>query len=408
MSEYTREEILKMIEEVGGPENLDLSGKDLSGIDLSKEAITKELEKYRQNNPDQTPLWFSQETGGMDLHRAILKKADLSEAHLERADLEGTHLEGASLWGTHLERAFLRWADLEDACLLGANLEDADLTGANLETADLTGAHLDRADLAMAHLEGAYLLGANLKGANLWWAQLEWAILMGAHLEKVDLSAATSLAGAYFHRAWLDQTRMTKEQLGGSIGEEIDKEHHQAKEAYLLLKNNFNQIGRYDDASWAYIKERQMEKKTHWPLSYAFKWYGESELPKEYGTWSRRVDLLRLYLRHLRLFITDWITELLCLYGESPLRVVAWAAALAFLIFPLLYALFGGVVTADGSPVTWGEYLRLSLASFATIELANVQAQGIVAQFLRTLEALAGISLLALLMFTVGNRISRS
>jgi len=35
MSEYTREEILKMIEEAGGPENLDLSDADLSGIDPS-------------------------------------------------------------------------------------------------------------------------------------------------------------------------------------------------------------------------------------------------------------------------------------------------------------------------------------------------------------------------------------
>lgn len=151
-----------------------------------------------------------------------------------------------------------------------------------------------------------------------------------------------------------------------------------------------------------------MEKKTHWPLSYALECYGESELPKEYGTWSRRVDLLRFNLRHLRLFITDWITELLCLYGESPLRVIAWAAVSAFILFPLLYALFGGVDTTDGSPVTWSEYLRLSLASFATIELPNIQAQGIPAQFLQTLEALTGISLLALLMFTLGNRISRS
>jgi len=44
MSEYTREEILKLIEENGGPEGLDLSGKDLSGIDLNKRAIEVELE----------------------------------------------------------------------------------------------------------------------------------------------------------------------------------------------------------------------------------------------------------------------------------------------------------------------------------------------------------------------------
>jgi len=388
MSEYTREEILKMIEEVGGPENLDLSGKDLSGIDLSKEAIAKELEKYRENNPEQTPLWFFDLSGGIDLHEAILKEANLSGADLERARLRGAHLERADLCEAHLEQAYLGAAHLERAYLWGAHLEGAFLRGA----------HLERAVLIRAHLEGADLIGAHLEGA----------VLIGAHLEKVDLYDVATLTGAYFEGAFLEQTRLKKEHLGEQIGEEADKNHYGAKEAYLLLKNNFNQIGRYDDASWAYIKERQMEKKTHWPLSYALECYGESELPKEYGTWSRRVDLLRLYLRHLRLFVTDWITELLCLYGESPLRVVAWAAALAFLIFPLLYALFGGVVTADGSPVTWGEYLRLSLASFATIELAGVQAQGIAAQFLRTLEALTGISLLALLMFTVGNRISRS
>ena len=44
LSEYTREEILKLIEENGGPEGLDLSGKDLSGIDLNKRAIGTELE----------------------------------------------------------------------------------------------------------------------------------------------------------------------------------------------------------------------------------------------------------------------------------------------------------------------------------------------------------------------------
>ena len=36
MSEYTREEILKLIEENGGPEGLYPWGKDLSGIDLSR------------------------------------------------------------------------------------------------------------------------------------------------------------------------------------------------------------------------------------------------------------------------------------------------------------------------------------------------------------------------------------
>jgi len=43
MSEYTREQLLKLIEENGGPDGLDLSGKDLSGIDLGMEEIEAEL-----------------------------------------------------------------------------------------------------------------------------------------------------------------------------------------------------------------------------------------------------------------------------------------------------------------------------------------------------------------------------
>jgi len=265
MSEYTREEILKMIEENGGPENLDLSGKDLSDIDLSKEAIAKELEKYRKNNPDKTPPWFSQEWWGIDLHGAILKETNLSRAHLESAILERAHLEGAILYKAHWEGAILEGAHWSGADLSEAHLEGAFLVEAHWEGAYLWGVHLEEAFLAEAHLERVYLQDAHLEGAYLWGVHLEGARLVGAHLEKVDLSLAASLAGAYFYGAWLDQTRMTKDQLSGGIGEEIDKEYHKAKEAYLLLKNNFNQIGRSDDASWAYRKERQMEKMTYHP-----------------------------------------------------------------------------------------------------------------------------------------------
>jgi len=373
MSEYTREEILKMIEENGGPEGLDLTFSDLAGLDLGWKAIKEELKKVRKNDPRALPIWYSPETDGLNLRRANLLMADCEGTNLTCADLER-----AEMWDGTYSRAQLWQANLRNAILTSASLDEADLNGANLQ--------------------GATLHDTDLRGANLKWARLEG----------VDLWGVGSLEGVHLCGAFLDRTEMRWEQLGGRVGEEIEGDFRLAKEAYLRLKSNFNSLGRYDDASKAYVRERQMEKKTHWPLSYALKCYGESELPKEYGTWSRRVDLFRFYLHHLRLFVTDGITELLCLYGESPLRVVAWAATFAFLIFPLLYALFGGVVTTDGNSVTWSAYLRLSLASFATIELAGVQAQGIGAQFLRTLEALTGISLLALLMFTVGNRISRS
>jgi len=51
LSDYTTEEILKLIEENGGPEGLDLSGKDLSGIDLGREAIKVEMDKALEGAP---------------------------------------------------------------------------------------------------------------------------------------------------------------------------------------------------------------------------------------------------------------------------------------------------------------------------------------------------------------------
>lgn len=245
------------------------------------------------------------------------------------------------------------------------------------------------------HLEGADFHGAHLKGTNL----------EGAHLEKVDLSQATSLAGAYFYGAWLDQTRMTKEQLGGRIGEEADKKYYEAKEAYLLLKNNFNQIGRYDDASWAYIKERQMEKMTyHRKLArtYYAKIEGlpEEASPKSWAWW-------RFYVKYTLKWAWDWIIEWLCRYGESPGRVLAVALGVLIIIFPLIYSLTG-LAPRSGQNLPTRDYFLYSLYSFASMEHPNLQATSRIAQLFTGLESLSGIALLALLMYTLGRRISRS
>lgn len=415
MSEYTREEILKMIEEVGGPQNLDLSGKDLSGIDLSKEAITKELEKYRRDNPDQTPLWFSQETGGINLHGAVLKKAKLSGAHLQGADLSEAHLEEAHLWRAHLEGAFLSRAHLPGAFLGQARLEGADLIWAHMEGARLLGAHMEGADLSRARLEEADLSEAHLEEARVWRAHLEGVFLWKADLEKADLSAS-SLAAAYFHEAWLDQTRMTKEQLGGCIGEEVVKRYDEAKEAYLLLKNNFNRLGRYEDASWAYRKERRMERMTHrWDL--APKYHDYPKLPWPLPTGAKEIlhrtwlplRKARFYLGHLIHYLFDTAQLALCDFGQNPRLVLFWAA-LALFLFGLAYLGFGGLGPAPGvsSAIALGDHFVYSLFAFATMDHPHIVATTGLAQFLTAFEALVGIFLAAIFVFTLGNRISRS
>jgi len=441
---------------------LDLSGKDLSGINLSREAIAEELEKARERAPSEIPVWYSEWTEGINLEGANLREANLESSNLQGADLvdanfqeanlkdanfqeanlEGANLREANLWSTSLQgaglgKANLQWAYLEGANLQEAYLDAADLRGAtlrdanlqetNLPGAELQGAHLggadlleanlqyaqlywaslpeaklQKADLRCAKLKGAYLKGANLQAAKLDFANLHGANLRYSHLEKVDFFGAESLEGAYFYNAFLDNTRMRREQLGGAIGEELEGDYDIAKEAYLALKNNFAEIGRYRDESWAYVKERQMGKMMNHPRL-ARKYYGE-ELPENPDAWR----LAWFYARHTAKWAADWVVEWTCGYGESVLRTLR-AMVVALVGFAVLYRLLGAVVDVSGNPSSsWLHCLLYSGGAFTTFGVDTLRPANDWIRALSILESVVGIALTGLLGFVLGNRIRRA
>ena len=420
MSEYTREEILKMIEERGGAERLWLAGVDLSGIDLSRRAITKELERYRSKHPGETPAWFSETTKGINLckanlERANLQKANLSGVNFQEAKLRHANVQEAALMQANLQEAKLMQAKLQKANLSWANLQKGDLGGANLRQANLRGATLQQTDLGYANLEEAYLAsaklqeadlrGARLQRASLLWTDLRKANLGIAHLETLDMYYVESMAGAYFQGTFLDRTRMRKEHLGAEIGEEVEREYDLAKEAYLLLKNNFNQIGRYDDASWAYIKERQMEKRTYHP-KLARKYYAEIEALPE-GASPKSCAWWRFYVKYTLKWAWDWIIEGLCGYGDKPGRVLR-AMLLLLVIAPFAYRLFGGLTHTDGRVATALDYLVYSFDAFSRIVGTDLVPLTMWGHLVTGLEAFLAVLLASLFIYTLGRRISRS
>jgi len=389
--EYTTRQILDMIEANDGPEDIDLSGKDLSGIDLSKEKIAEELEKAQERTLDEMPVWYLKPTGGIDLFRANLEDASLASANLQGAYLGDANLQGANLWSANLQGAHLAFANLQGAYLALANLQGAFLTGANLQGACLARVNLQGAHLAFANLQDAYLADANLQGAFLTGANLQDACLGGAnlqgadlaysHLEGVDFFGAASLEGAYFYNAFLDGARMRREQLGGAIGEEIEGRYDEAKEAYLGLKNNFAEIGRYDDALWAYRKERQMERKVLWAN-------------RSYGRW-----------------FVSLVIDLASGYGLDPYRVLG-SSGLIVALFAWAYWFVGGLGSKEEEmpprsrhPRDWLRCLNYSLAAFATMVYSSLEPRTSRTQTLSSVEAILGILMLALLMFVIGNRI---
>lgn len=359
MSELTTEQVLQMIQDAAlGRQPVDLRRRDLSDIDLSPDTIKQCKQKY--------PRAINETTGGVNLHKANLERVDLGGAHLEKADLREANLKEAILVDAHLE---------------GAWLEDA---------------RIEEAKLISAHLDGARLIGAHLEGASL---------------------ANAALRGAYFYRTYLDRTRFSKGDLARKsgmtdeealhakplIGEESESRWFAAKGAYLVIKNNFRSLGQYDDATWAYVKERQMERKSFFPSEAGDRWLREREEGR--AAWYREcltgfgnpdpLAPLALWLGpsplwwlgwRLRLLLWPWAPpgvrldrpkwllnlafEGLAGYGEHWWKPVGWGAVIIAL-FTWLYSLPGALLVAGGCPSLWDAFV-FSTRSFATLSFVGL------------------------------------
>jgi len=363
-----RAELLRLIEENGGPDGLDLRGAILVGdrpsdnpvdnpIDLSREALAPLAAAYRRANPGSEPPWIAQH-GGVRLDRA------------------------------QMQSAYIRGALLDEAHLSGVHLEDAILSEATLPGAHLVAAHLDRAYVSATDMMSTDLTYAELGGATAFGTYLRDASLAYANLRRVDLYQVLSLQGVRWYGAFLSHTRIKRESLGKAIGDEIDAEkertaeaYHRAKEAYLLLKNNFNQIGRYEDASWAYVKEQQMEK-----MAYHWEWRSQGwQVWRGWGSFWR--------------WLRNWAYELATGYGERP-----WNPVIGGVLAILGFA--AGFCATRAVANLW-DALIYSLATFATFNLADTGPTGRGADVASSVEALLGIAVLALVVFTLGNKMSR-
>jgi len=214
----TREDVLKMIGESGGPEKLNLLGRNLEGIDLSG------------------------------------------------VNLEGSNLHGANLQGSNLVTANLEYSMLGDANIIGANLaasilRNASLNGANLENANLAGADMQNAMLRRANLKGARLLNANLQGAHLMESNLEGAMLVNVKWHPKYIIGDENLEVDDEGILEKKERVLGKRRILGYIAG-----------VYCYLKKVHNAAGMYDAAGAFYFREMTIRRK-------ALSWF-PNPLPK--------------------------------------------------------------------------------------------------------------------------------
>jgi hypothetical protein len=268
--------------------------------------------------------------------------------------MEGFVLRQASLEGVRLHRGHdLRRADLSRANLQGASLFNLDLRGAQLLKTDLSRANLNHAKLGDADLLGVMLEGAKLE-------EVDWG-KVALQEEKADKAVAEGKAE--------ETTRLYKE----------------AEEVYRNLRRTYDASGYFQDAGRFFYREMVMRRKLMPRWSAA-------------RIWSKLVDLV-------------------CGYGESPPRVLIFAALVIF-GSAALYLVLGvhtphGFLILDPHLGFWENFGRYqtcvyySLVTYCTIGYGDVLPVGY-SRAVAVTEGFIGAFSMALFILVFSKKMTRS
>ena len=276
---------------------------------------------------------------------------------LERQVMAGKSLEGyalsyADLEGANLVEADLSYADLSHANLKKSHLYHSNLSGANLLKADLSSANLNRANLIQANLLGAHLLEAKLE-------QTKW----GKRLVQEDLALSAQKAN--------DQENATDY-------------YEQAEELYRELRQEYELRGQFETAGFFFYREMIM----------------------------RRNQLSCFSLKRL----LSKAVDILCGYGEKPLRLILFAIIFIF-GNALLYSLLGvegknGIIDLQmhigikENITRLLECVYLSILTFTTMSFGDIVPIG-ASRVIAAIEALVGTFTIALFLVLFVKRMTR-
>lgn len=293
------------------------------------------------------------------------------------------HIEtSGSIKGFYLRRLEFpeaQWQniDAEDVDLAGCDLSGADLTASNFKKANLTGATLKNANLASADLEETHLLRCDLSGGRLWHASIKNTNLAESDFQRADFLESTFSDVKLWHVNIDNAKFLTRHNFTGKTPID-EKGPLSASEAYRILKQYFITMGRYDDASWACFKERQMERKYLWQ--------------------NKRFT-----------YFPSLLMALLCGYGEKPHRVIISSLTIIF-SYSFIYAGLSTLkVPADYVAVKlslW-DYIYFSIVTFTTLGFGDLTPKMIpFFQMLTVSEAFIGAFMMGLFVFTLARKYS--
>lgn len=232
---------------------------------------------------------------------------------------------------------------------------------------------------------------------------------MLANLENVSLTRLNLDKNAciYFTRARLKNIEIRRKDIEDHIAQEKEKKFSETKEVYLLLKNNFHSLGRYDDdESWAFKKEKDRERKSYFHF---LRLYIDQELGGSQNGKPNFCLCPRAWwfcLRYSLKWSASMFSNILYGYGQRPFWILAWCAGL-LLLSSVIYWMSKGILKIVGvrtiSVEDYWNSLYFSVVTFTTLRYGDFRPIGKV-KILASIEAILGIFFVALLIITFARK----
>ena len=231
----------------------------------------------------------------------------------------------------------------------------------------------------------------------------------------------------------LRNTKIKKDQIKNHIFQEKEKNFSEAQEIYLLLKNNFHSIGRYNDESWAFKKEKDMERKSYFIKAFMKNVESKKEKNEEKDQKVKKLKVI-LYSNWMKIKeFGKWLWSGFCNiiygYGEKPWNVVI-SAGVIIIFSALLFSSIGisnpEIIDLKGITVNQNtgnivdsasrgllknnvirnipDSLYFSLITFTTLGYGDFRPLEGCGRILAGLEAFIGAFMMALFVYTFARR----
>ena len=179
-----------------------------------------------------------------------------------------------------------------------------------------------------------------------------------------------------FSNTLLRNTQIKKDQIEKHILQEKKKEFSEAQQVYILLKNNFHSIGKYNEESWAFKKEKDMERKSYFHFKSLHKWLWSCFLNGIFG------------------------------YGMQPSKVII-SAILIITLFAFLFMNPGISNVVGIEEITSNNFfdcLYFSTITFTTLGYGDFRPLEGWGRILAGSEAFIGAFMMALFVYTFARR----